>query len=261
MRDPAQAHRLVCNWHMVPLKMGRPAELISESCIGSQTHRCADCALENLEDPKRERDIRIKCMAIRVEKTFQVQEPLELVWKFISDPRKVVNCLPGVQITEAVDDLTFKGAIKVQVGPSVTAYKGQVQIERLDDQKHEIEFLGKGEDIRDKGSASVKMTGRVQSLPDGSTEVVSVAEVNVGGLLAQMGGRMIQEVSNQIFAVFSSNIAARLQQERVSSSDPAQSRIPTEEVKPIQALPMILSAARHSVAGSVWRIFKRPDHR
>jgi carbon monoxide dehydrogenase subunit G len=196
-------------------------------------------------------------MAIRVEKTFQVQEPLELVWKFVRDPRKVVNCLPGVQITEVMGDRMFKGVIKVQVGPSVTAYKGRVQIERLDDEKHEIEFLGKGED-RSESSASVKMTGRVQSLPDGSTEVVSVAEVNVGGLLAQMGGRVIQEVSNQIFAAFSSNFAARLQQERVSSSDPGQAPIATEEVQPIQALPMILSAARDSVAGSVWRIFKGP---
>jgi uncharacterized protein len=48
-------------------------------------------------------------MAIRTEKTFEVQEPLERVWKFISDPRKVVNCLAGAQITEAVDDRTFKG--------------------------------------------------------------------------------------------------------------------------------------------------------
>jgi carbon monoxide dehydrogenase subunit G len=76
--------------------------------------------------------------------------------------------------------------IKFRVGPSVTAYNGQVQIERLDDQQHEIEFLGKGEDIRGNGSASVKMTGRVQSLPNGSTEVVSVAEVNMVGLLALM---------------------------------------------------------------------------
>jgi carbon monoxide dehydrogenase subunit G len=198
-------------------------------------------------------------MAIRTEKTFEVQEPLERVWKFISDPRKVVNCFPGAQIIEAVDDRTFKGVIKIQVGPSVTAYNGQVQIERLDDQKHEIEFLGKGEDIRGKGSASVKMMGRVQSLPNGSTEVVSVAEVNVVGLLAQMGGRMIQEVSNQIFDAFNSNFAARLQQERVSSSDLAQTPIATGEVKPIQALPMILSAARESVAGSVRRIFKGRD--
>jgi uncharacterized protein len=198
-------------------------------------------------------------MAIRIEKTFQVQEPLESVWKLISDPRKVANCLPGAQITEAVDDRSFKGVIKVQVGPSVTDYKGQVQIERLDHEKHEIELLGKGQDIRGKGSASMKMTGKVQSLPDGTTEVVSVAEINVVGLLAQMGGRMIQEVSNQMFAAFSSNFVARLQQERVSSSDPAQAPSATEEVKPIQALPVLLSAARESVAESVRRIFKSPD--
>jgi uncharacterized protein len=198
-------------------------------------------------------------MAIRIEKTFQVQEPLESVWKFISDPRKVANCLPGAQITEAMDDRTFKGVIKVQVGPSVTDYKGQVNIERLDDEKHEIELVGKGQDIRGKGSASMKMTGKVQSLPDGSTEVASVAEVNVVGLLAQMGGRMIQEVSNQMFAAFSANFADRLRQERVSSSDPAPAPTTTEEVKPIQALPMLLSAARESVAGSVRRILKGPD--
>jgi uncharacterized protein len=198
-------------------------------------------------------------MAIRIEKTFQLPEPLESVWKFLSDPRKVANCLPGAQITEAVDDRTFKGVIKVEVGPSVTDYKGQVQIERLDDEKHEIELVGKGQDIRGKGSASMKMTGKVQSLPDGRTEVVSVAEVNVVGLLAQMGGRMIQEVSNQMFAAFSANFAARLRQERVTSSDPAHAPIATEEVKPIQALPVLLSAARDSVAGSVRRIFKGPD--
>jgi uncharacterized protein len=196
-------------------------------------------------------------MAIRIEKTFQVQEPLESVWKFISDPRKVANCLPGAQITEAVDDRTFKGVIKVQVGPSVTDYKGQVHIERLDDQKHEIELVGKGQDVRGKGSASMKMTGKVQSLPDGSTEVASVAEVNVVGLLAQMGARMIQEVSNKIFAEFASNFADRLRQERISSSDPAQTA--TEEAEPIKALPILLEVARESVVGSIRRIFKGPD--
>src|SRR5580704_3524177 len=188
-------------------------------------------------------------MAISIEKTFQIGEPLERVWKFITDPRKVANCLPGAQITETLDDRTFKGLIKVQVGPSVTDYKGQVHIERLDEQNHEIEIVGKGQDVRGKGSASMKMTGKVQSLPDGSTEVASVAEVNVVGLLAQMGARMIQEVSNKMFAEFTSNFTARLQQERLPSNDPAKAQT-TEEVQPIKALPILLSAARESVAGS-----------
>ena len=80
-------------------------------------------------------------MPIKIEKTFQVKEPVERVWKFLSDPRKVAACVPGAQITEAVDSHTYKGSIKVQVGPSVTDYKGEVRIERLDDQAHEIFLL------------------------------------------------------------------------------------------------------------------------
>jgi carbon monoxide dehydrogenase subunit G len=198
-------------------------------------------------------------MAIRIEKTFQVQEPLETVWKFIRDPRKVANCLPGAQITETLDDRTFKGVIKVQVGPSVTDYKGQVHIERLDDQQHEIELAGKGQDIRGKGSASMKMTGKVQSLPDGSTEVASIAEVNVVGLLAQMGARMIQEVSNKMFAEFTSNLRVRLEQEKMPEGDPAKTQNTAEEPQPINALPLVASVVRDSAVGFVRRIFKGPN--
>jgi uncharacterized protein len=215
--------------------------------------------LEDLEDPEGERDRGIKHMAIKIEKTFQVQESLESVWAFISDPRKVANCLPGAQITETVDDRTFKGVIKIQVGPSVTDYKGQVHIERIDNEQHEIEFVGKGQDVRGKGSASMKMTGSVRSLPDGHTEVGSVAEVNVVGLLAQMGGRMIQEVSNQMFAQFTANFTARLQRERTASGDPVAAQAGAEDAKPIQAVPILLSAARDSVAGSIRRMFKGSD--
>jgi carbon monoxide dehydrogenase subunit G len=215
--------------------------------------------LEDLEDPEGEGDRGIKHMAIKIEKTFQVQESLESVWAFISDPRKVANCLPGAQITETVDDRTFKGVIKIQVGPSVTDYKGQVHIERIDNEQHEIEFVGKGQDVRGKGSASMKMTGSVRSLPDGHTEVGSVAEVNVVGLLAQMGGRMIQEVSNQMFAQFTANFTARLQRERTASGDPVAAQAGAEDAKPIQAVPILLSAARDSVAGSIRRMFKGSD--
>ena len=197
-------------------------------------------------------------MAIRIEKTFQVQEPLETVWKFIRDPRKVANCLPGAQITETVDDRTFKGVIKVQVGPSVTDYKGQVHIERLDDKQHEIELVGKGQDIRGKGSASMKMTGKVRSLPDGSTEVASVSEVNIVGLLAQLGARMINEVSNKMFAEFTTNFKARLQQERPqqSSSKTPPSTGSGDEPRPIKALPLVASVLGESIGRFFRRIFK-----
>jgi uncharacterized protein len=195
-------------------------------------------------------------MAIRIEKTFQVQEPIESVWKLLCDPRKVAGCVPGAKITEAVDERTYKGLVRVQVGPSVIDYKGQFQIERLDEQNHEIEIVAKGQDVRGKGSASMKMTGKVRSLSEGSSEVVSVSEVNVIGLLAQLGARMINEVSNKVFAEFTANLRARLEQERIGDASAGQTE--TEEPRPIDASGLAMSVAKESVTKFVRQVFKKP---
>jgi carbon monoxide dehydrogenase subunit G len=202
-------------------------------------------------------------MAIKIEKTFQVQEPLEKVWRLLSDPRRVANCVPGAQITEAVDDRTYKGLIKVQVGPSVTDYKGQAHIERLDNENLEIEMVGKGQDIRGRGSASMKMTGKVRALPGGGSEVTTVSEVNVVGILAQLGARMINEVSNKMFEEFTTNLRRQLQQERSAEEAPKQAPessdqpkpILQEEPKPIKALPLVLSVLRQGIVRFFRRIF------
>ena len=180
-------------------------------------------------------------MAVKIEKTFQVNEPVEKVWAFLSDPRKVGTCVPGAQITEQVDARTYKGAIKVKVGPSVTDYKGEVQIVRLDEQAHEIEILGKGQDVKGKGSASMKMTGKLRAVDDG-TEVVSVSELNVVGILAQMGGRVIQEVSNIMFEQFTKNFRQQLQSKETGTVETSPA-----ETKPISAVGVAFSALRAAV--------------
>ena len=151
-------------------------------------------------------------MALRIEKTFQVSQPIEKVWGLLSDPAKVASCVPGAQITEKIDDKRYKGSISVKVGPSLTDYKGEVQILRLDPQNHEIEIQGKGQDVRGRGSASMTMTGKLAVLDGGSTQVTSISEVNVVGILAQMGSRVITEVSNIMFDKFTQNFQESLQQ-------------------------------------------------
>ena len=170
-------------------------------------------------------------MAQKIEKTFEVPEPIAKVWDVLSDPRKVATCVPGAQITEQVDEKTYKGAIKVKVGPSITDYTGEVHIVRLDAENHEIEILGKGQDVRGRGSASMKMTGKLRALPNGGTEVTSVSEINVVGILAQMGSRVITEVSNIMFGEFTKNFQARL---REPSGDPVE-HAAGAQVTPIKA--------------------------
>jgi carbon monoxide dehydrogenase subunit G len=178
-------------------------------------------------------------VALRIEKTFQVKEPLDKVWSFLSDPRKVAVCVPGAQITEQVDEKTYKGAISVRVGPSVTDYKGEVTIVRLDPQNHEIEILGKGQDVRGRGSASMKMTGKLRALDDGGTEVTSISELNVVGILAQMGSRVITEVSNIMFAEFTRNFQTQLEGLATASQPAAEAT-----AKPISAISLAWQAIK-----------------
>jgi uncharacterized protein len=174
-------------------------------------------------------------MAIPIEKTFQVQEPVDQVWNLLSDPKRVATCVPGAKITEQVDDKTYKGTISVKVGPSATDYKGELEIVRSDVANHELEMIGKGQDVKGRGSASMKMTARARALDTGGTEVTSIAEINVVGLLAQMGARMINEVSNIMFAQFIKNFKAQL--ERPTDAAP-------EEAKPVNAASLAWAAAK-----------------
>lgn len=179
-------------------------------------------------------------MAIKIEKTFPVKEPIDLVWTFLRDPIKVATCVPGAQITEQVDETHYKGAISVKVGPAVTDFKGEIQVVRMDAEAHEMELLGKGQDIRGKGSASMTMTGKLRALPDGGTEVISISEVQIMGLLAQMGGRVINEVSNIMFQKFSKNFQEKLALEVQTGVETQAGDGP----KPINAVSVAFSALK-----------------
>jgi carbon monoxide dehydrogenase subunit G len=208
--------------------------------------------MESVEHPEREGNHEL-AMAVKIEKTFRVDEPTDKVWAFLSDPRKVGACVPGAQITEQVDERTYKGAIKVKVGPSVTDYKGEVQIVRLDQVAHEIEILGKGQDVRGKGSASMKMTGKLHAL-DSGTEVTSISELNVVGILAQMGSRVISEVSNIMFEQFLSNFRKQLQ-----SPDAVNGETSTAMTKPISAVGVAFSALKASFSRHSGSEETKPD--
>src|SRR5215472_18123259 len=174
-------------------------------------------------------------MPIQIEKTFQVKEPIEQVWALLSDPRRVAVCVPGAKITEQVNETTYKGAISAKVGPSATDYKGEVQIVRLDAANHEIEIVGKGQDVKGRGSASMKMTGKARALESGGTEITSSSELNVVGILAQMGTRVIHEVSNVIFAQFVKNFQAQLGNPQAAAA---------ADSKPLSAAALAWAAAK-----------------
>lgn len=160
-------------------------------------------------------------MGIQIEKSFAVKAPKDAVWAFLTDPYRVARCLPGAAITDKLDEKSYAGTITVKVGPVTAAYRGKMRFERLDEAAGEAEIVGSGQETRGKGGADMKMKSRVTGLPDGSTQVNVVSDVNVVGALAQFGRGMIQDVSDQLFQKFSDAMRRELETPAVPAAMPA----------------------------------------
>jgi len=150
-------------------------------------------------------------MAFEITKTFSIKAPPASVWEFLTDPERVAKCLPGAAITGKLDERTWSGTMTVKVGPVQSSYKGKVVFEKLDAASRSAEIVAQGMDVKGKGGADLRLTSSVREKAPGETEVTTVSRVNVTGILAQMGRGMIQDVSDQMFQIFSQNMRTELE--------------------------------------------------
>ena len=155
---------------------------------------------------------------MKIEKSFVVKSTPAAVWAFLTDPQRVARALPGAAIQEQIDPQTYTGTMTVKVGPVSTSYRGQVRFEQLDQAAGVAVIVATGQDVRGKGGADMRMTSRVVERAPGETEVNVVSDVNVSGILAQMGRGMIEQVSDQMFEIFTN--AARVELEGNASMSP-----------------------------------------
>ena len=150
-------------------------------------------------------------MALEIVKTFEINASPDAVWSFLTDLPRVARCLPGAAIGDKLDEKTSSGTMTVKVGPVSSTYRGKVVFERLDPAAKTAEIVASGQDVRGKGGADLKLTSSLKALPGGKTEVTAVSVVNVTGMLAQMGRGMIQDVSDEMFQIFSERMRAELE--------------------------------------------------
>ena len=143
-------------------------------------------------------------MKVEINKVFPMDAPSSNAWKFLQDIRGVAVCMPGAEITEQVDDSNYKGTVKVKVGPATMAFKGDISVQGIDADKRELKLQGKGTDVKGTSSATMDLTASVRET-EGKCEVVGVAEVTVTGKMASLGGRMMNQVADQILDQFGAN--------------------------------------------------------
>jgi len=175
-------------------------------------------------------------MSLEISKTVVVKADPEKVWGFLTDPQSVARCMPGAAITEKLDDKTYAGTMTVKVGPVSSSYRGKLVFESLDEASRTARIVASGQDVRGKGGADLRLTSSLKELAPGETEVTAVSEVNITGLLAQMGRGMVLDVSDQMFQLFAQRLRGELEAAPPPRSAPPET-VPSAPAPPETAAP------------------------
>lgn len=130
---------------------------------------------------------------MRIDNEFVVEAPIDRVWEYLLDVEKIAPCAPGAELTEIVDERTWKGKVNVKVGPVAMSFAGTVTLQERNDAAHRAVLKADGREQRGKGAASALVTSRLEGA-DGGTRVVIETDLTISGAAAQYGRGMIGDV-------------------------------------------------------------------
>lgn len=132
----------------------------------------------------------------------------EVVWAALNDPEVLKQCIPGCQTLEMTSPRQMAAKVVIKIGPVKANFGGNVTLSDLDPPNgYRITCEGSGGVA---GSAKGGATIRLEAV--GETETVLHYEVDsqIGGKLAQLGGRLIDSTAKKLANEFFSKFVAVL---------------------------------------------------
>ena len=151
---------------------------------------------------------------------FTVPVPVADAWKILTDVERIAPCLPGAELQEVEGD-TYRGVVKVKVGPIQAQFKGQASFVERDDSAHKAVLKGEGRDTGGKGNASALITAQLTSESAASTKVVVTTDLSITGKVAQFGRGAMADVSDKLLGQFVENLNQLIASQPASAPESA----------------------------------------
>ena len=147
---------------------------------------------------------------IEVSERIEVAAAPRAVWKILSDPRAVVECVEGAEVGEQHEDGSYDAKMVVKFGPARVSFKTRFTLE-LDEATMSGRVESRGKD--NQGGTRVKtiMTFKVtEGAAPGSAAIPIDAQVDISGKLASLVETGANIVVKRMTADFTEKLAARV---------------------------------------------------
>ena len=145
---------------------------------------------------------------MKIEGTHDIPAPRPKVWEAFLDPERLRQAIPGCEKLEAVGDDEYTATMKVGVAAVKGTFTGKVKLgdkQPLESFRMAVDGTGGPGFVR--GDTLITL-----SEIEGGTRVVYNADVQVGGLIAGVGQRMLGGVSKMMADQFFNRMSQLLQQ-------------------------------------------------
>jgi uncharacterized protein len=145
--------------------------------------------------------------------SFEVSLPPAQAWPLLMDIRRMAPCMPGAELTDVIDDKTYKGKISVRLGPVALTFAGTVKFEDIDNTNHKARVRAQGSDDKGRGAAQAAAAFRLEPAGSGSKVLVHT-DLTLSGAVAQYGRGvgMIQATAAAIISQFAGNLKTEIAQ-------------------------------------------------
>lgn len=135
---------------------------------------------------------------MKIEGSADIPAPREKVWAAFLDPNILAQALPGCEKLEAIGPNEYKATMKIGVAAIKGTFEGKVKLSDLEPpNRYRMAVEGSGGPGFVRGDAGMQMTD-----VDGGTKVSYDADVQVGGLIASVGQRMLGGVTKMMLDQF-----------------------------------------------------------
>ncbi len=142
-----------------------------------------------------------------IDDAFDIDASLERTWPVLMDIPRVAGCIPNAEITEIIDDTHYRAKVSVKVGPVNVSYKALVTVAGIDQATHTATFNVQGDELKGRGGVRATVTTSATA-DNGKTHVTLNTEAHISGVVATVGGRLIESVARKTIAEFAKRLTA-----------------------------------------------------
>lgn len=131
---------------------------------------------------------------MKIDGIHKIDAPREQIFDLLTNPLLLQKCIPGCEKMEKTGDNQYAARLSVGIGPIKGVFNAIVNLIELRRPEHyALTMEGKGQ------PGFVKGSGGLDFIPEnGATTIHFTGDVNVGGLIASVGQRMIQSVGKMM---------------------------------------------------------------